>query len=255
MKRLVIVFIIASLTLVACGSNKSPEQVTERFYKALQSGKFNDAKEYLVDTTNYGQSSEDIISGLEKEYSMNSVEIKGFKISEMLEYDSTHKYTKINFWGTTKTGDFDNTDTMMLVKEGSTWKIDNSLVINQEPVDTEPATFEDSTYGDFVTVSDLSSMITVNGMSIKGYIENKLSERKLIMNSNSFIFLVTTEGKYKSTYPKIAVIDSGNKAEFICNFEGAEGEVQGLVIDNVFISDLAGEIGLIKNNNKLTIDF
>lgn len=255
MRKIVILFLIASLTLVACGSNKSPAQVTEGFYKALQSGRFDDAKGYLVDTTKFGQLSEDIVSGLEKRYSMNSIEIKGFKVSKMLDYDETHKYTSINFWGTSKVGDFDNTETMMLVKEGSTWRIDNSLVINKEPLDREPVTFKDSTYGNFATVSDFSSMITVNGMSIKGSIGNKLSERKLIMNSNSFIFLVTTQGKYKSTYPNISIIDPGKKADFICNFEGAEGEVQGLVIDNVFISDLAGKVGLTKNNNKLTIDF
>ncbi|MEK5256587.1 hypothetical protein NST74_24265 [Paenibacillus sp. FSL F4-0125] len=255
MRKSVIVFLVTSLILVACGSNKSPEQVIEGFYKALQSGNFDDAKGYLVDITNYGQSSDDIVVGYQKSYSVNSVDIKGFKVSEMLEYDETHKYASINLWGTSMTGDFDNTDTMMLVKEGSTWKIDNSLVICKDPLDTEPVTFKDSTYGNYATASNFSSLITVNGMGIKGYIENNLSDRKLIVTLNSSIFLITTKGKYKCPYPYPFTIDSGEKVDFIYNFKDVKGEVQGLVIDNVYISDLAGEVGLIKNDKELTINF
>lgn len=41
--------------------------------------------------------------------------------------------------------------------------------------------------------------------------------------------------------------------DFMFNYEGAEGVVQGLVIEGVFISDLAGEVELRQNKKILTI--
>ncbi|GFN33951.1 DUF4878 domain-containing protein [Paenibacillus xylaniclasticus] len=255
MKRIILIFLAASLALTACGNNnnsKSPEEVVQGFYQALQDRNYDKAKAYLVETDGNGKTSDDVVNRLQKQYDMNSAKIEGFKIPELVDYDTTRKYTSVNFWGTTKTGNFDQTDTMLLIKEGSSWKIDTSSVIKKEPIPSEPSVFEDSTVGEFVTFSDFSKIVTVNGMGITGYIENLLSDRKLIFN-NCVVYLETTEGSYKFSQPAGAI--GSEKTDFYFAFEGATGEVKELTIEGIYISDSAGNIGLNPNGKILHIVF
>lgn len=174
---------------------------------------------------------EQAVENLFHNQSGDNLEIKGYEIKQFTKYDDNHFYVIFRKRVVLKGQEASGEEEWMVVNEGGSWKMDNTLIAKSSPLSPLPR----KNY--YLSAINLLLNERMNGYSVEVNLINANEGNDLIFGTNKAFAkatLVTTEGAFSKSFDDKMVLPVNGNMQTTIPFADAKGVPLCLVFDELY---------------------
>ncbi|BBI34952.1 hypothetical protein [Cohnella abietis] len=209
-----------------------PSEIVKKFYEAYIKKDYDTLPQYIEDK-NLGMSAADFIKNLKESDFKNSADTKEYMISQIADYDDTHKYAKVLVKGKNANGDVSGENRIGLVLVNGEWKLDFVLLIEKSNLDKQI-----TTENKVLTVTSVEQMKRMDGFNYVIQLKNNQTDNQVSVGwlNEATAELTTDKGNVTSKLSR-ATIKPNSNGSITIFFETQKAEANSLQINGLQITD------------------